>query len=46
MASHSGSLPLQSPDEVVARSTRGAAITTVAGLLGRAAGLFLSLIHI
>lgn len=44
MASNSGPLPLQSPEEVVARSARGAATTTVAGLLGRAAGLFTTLL--
>ena len=44
MASHSGSLPLPSPEEVVARSARGAALTTVVGLLGRAAGLFTTLL--
>lgn len=44
MASNSGTLPLPSPDEVVARSARGAAITTVAGLVGRAAGLFTTLL--
>src|SRR5256885_1158466 len=39
MPSTSGAQFLLKPDEVVARSTRGAAVTTLAGLLGRAAGL-------
>lgn len=44
MASHSGPLPLQNSDEVVARSTRGAAVTTLAGLVGRGAGLLTTLL--
>ena len=43
--SESESSPVSAPsDELVAKSVRGAATTTVAGLLGRAAGLVTTLL--